>query len=427
MTWKDYELDELAFLFPAMSPEEFEALKGSIGLNGFDPIEPITLWQGRVVDGRHRLMACRELGVEPAVHCLADDADAEGYVLRKNGGARRHLTTGQRGLIGARMAAGSKRGGDRQSKHSAKLRNGLTQGQVAEAMAVSVRLVSQGAAVLKAFEGVADDVVRAVEAGALSLNEAYGLRGTPIDLLQEAVKEAGGNPGELKRILLADEPMDKEVLFAAQWGQADYPLPVFWDGDLQWEYIHWLDMKLTAEGSVFDPEFPCIILPPYCLVLLMDSAVKTASQAAIVDRWFYDLCWGFDDDPEVVFAGNSGRLAGFADYVEQGGQKMARGALGGGKFRGWEDTGAKGINFFAVPPQGAMALTAALMGKEELKVAKSRDMERVAELEKRRREKAAAEANKTDEERIEEWHRWLQGDNARGAPRRGVPNPPPGE
>ena len=63
-----YPLDPCVELFPAMNSDEFNALKQSIQRNGQS--EPILLFQGKVVDGRHRLKACQELGIKPKVQTL---------------------------------------------------------------------------------------------------------------------------------------------------------------------------------------------------------------------------------------------------------------------------------------------------------------------------------------------------------------------
>ena len=183
MTLKDYELHELTELFPAMQDEEFDFLKASIALTGFDPTEPITLWQGKVIDGRHRLLACQELGVEPAVYVLADDVDAEAYVLRKNAGTRRSLTAGQKVLIAAQVSMWGEPGGAWRPiwKRGRRWSNAIEpsqmpQGQAAAAMGVSVRMVAMGASLLKSFAGEPDDskdkLIEAVEQGRISLRDA---------------------------------------------------------------------------------------------------------------------------------------------------------------------------------------------------------------------------------------------------------------
>lgn len=67
-------LHELADLFPQMSEGEYNALRDDISKRG--QIEPILLYKGKVVDGRHRLRACQELGIEPKTTEWQDDEDS---------------------------------------------------------------------------------------------------------------------------------------------------------------------------------------------------------------------------------------------------------------------------------------------------------------------------------------------------------------
>jgi hypothetical protein len=102
-----YTLDLCCHDFPAMQHDEFTALKDSIALNGQK--EPILVWQGKVVDGRHRYQACVELGLAPLVETLDDATSYEvvkstAYLKNVN---RRHLTTGQRAMLAAPLATRS--------------------------------------------------------------------------------------------------------------------------------------------------------------------------------------------------------------------------------------------------------------------------------------------------------------------------------
>lgn len=107
---------------PDMTAEEFAALKADISTNGL--LCPLERYEGSLIDGRHRLRACNELGIEPDIV----DVDLCGqspaaYVWSLNG-ARRHLTASQRAAVAVdmlpqlkeeakkRMAAG---GGDKKS------------------------------------------------------------------------------------------------------------------------------------------------------------------------------------------------------------------------------------------------------------------------------------------------------------------------
>ena len=91
----DYELHELAMVLPEMDEETFSSLKESIIAHG--QREPIILWREPVIDGRHRLKACRELQVTPVVRRLPDDVDPYAFVEDTNL-VRRSLAEGQRVL-----------------------------------------------------------------------------------------------------------------------------------------------------------------------------------------------------------------------------------------------------------------------------------------------------------------------------------------
>ena len=85
-----------------MNSDEFNALKQSIQRNGQS--EPILLFQGKVVDGRHRLKACQELVIEPKVQTLSvknyEQAKSMAFARNIN---RRNLAIGQRALMAAAL------------------------------------------------------------------------------------------------------------------------------------------------------------------------------------------------------------------------------------------------------------------------------------------------------------------------------------
>lgn len=102
------ELHPLANIIPEASPEDFAALVTSIKDVG--QLEPIRTWQGRVIDGRHRLKACEQLSIEPVLREVrpdevdgGTDAALLAYVLALNIN-RRHATTSQRAIAAAKIA-----------------------------------------------------------------------------------------------------------------------------------------------------------------------------------------------------------------------------------------------------------------------------------------------------------------------------------
>ncbi len=84
----------LANRFPLMKDKDVEALAVDIKANGLR--EPITLYQGAILEGRHRYQACAMAGVEPRFEDFTgDDAAALAFVISKNL-HRRHLTAKQK-------------------------------------------------------------------------------------------------------------------------------------------------------------------------------------------------------------------------------------------------------------------------------------------------------------------------------------------
>ena len=157
-------LSPLTALFPPMAAAQYAALKDSIAVQGL--LEPLLVHRGEVIDGRHRWQACQELGVEPRIQLLPDDADPLACVLARNA-ARRDLNPSQRALIAARLSLDSPRG--RPAVQAAA--GSWTVGQAAAQLAVGARSVKRARALL---QGARPDLVAAVEAGRLSVNDAHG-------------------------------------------------------------------------------------------------------------------------------------------------------------------------------------------------------------------------------------------------------------
>ena len=87
----------LADLLPRMSEPEFADLRESIELDGLQ--NSIVLYRGRILDGRNRYRACRELGVPVTFsQFVGTEQQALTYVLSSNQ-HRRHLTASQRAVV----------------------------------------------------------------------------------------------------------------------------------------------------------------------------------------------------------------------------------------------------------------------------------------------------------------------------------------
>jgi hypothetical protein len=97
------EFHPAANLFPSLAEDsvEFLGLVASILEHGLH--EPITLYNGMVLDGRNRLRACRAAGVAPRFTPFNETAMTPLEFVMARNLHRRHLTVGQRALLAAEM------------------------------------------------------------------------------------------------------------------------------------------------------------------------------------------------------------------------------------------------------------------------------------------------------------------------------------
>jgi hypothetical protein len=159
----ELKIHPAAELFPPMTEAEFLGLKEDIREHG--QREDIVVWQGQLIDGRHRLRACRELGIEPHIAELMDSTDPWQYVVSHNL-HRRHLTTAQRAMVGDKLA--SRKQGEKKPDSGIPLSQ-PTQAEAAAMLNVSVDSVKQARKIRKT---ATPETVAAVERGEITLNAA---------------------------------------------------------------------------------------------------------------------------------------------------------------------------------------------------------------------------------------------------------------
>ena len=96
-----YAVHPAAECFPMIDGIDYAEFKGSI--QGIGQLEPIKVDHATnlLLDGRNRLRACEELGIEPKVEFITT-SDAYGYVIGLNL-LRRHMDDVQRKAIAARL------------------------------------------------------------------------------------------------------------------------------------------------------------------------------------------------------------------------------------------------------------------------------------------------------------------------------------
>ena len=174
-----YQYHDVANVFPMMSESELDDLAADIKANGLQL--PIWLFEGKVIDGRNRLIACERAGVTPRVQTWPGPASAlVGFVVSLNL-HRRHLSTGQRGIVAAQLAnldAG---------RHSIPSYEVIEQPDAAALLGVSTSTVQRGRKVID--RGV-PELVAAVKAGTVTIGAAEQVAKLPADK-QRAIVENG--------------------------------------------------------------------------------------------------------------------------------------------------------------------------------------------------------------------------------------------
>lgn len=89
------EAHKFANIFPMIEGQAFEELKKDIKEQGLQ--QTIITYEGKILDGRNRYKACKELGLEPRFEDYKGDKPLE-YVISLNL-KRRHLNEGQKAVI----------------------------------------------------------------------------------------------------------------------------------------------------------------------------------------------------------------------------------------------------------------------------------------------------------------------------------------
>ena len=201
------EFHEYANFFPMMADSEYSGLLQDIQENGL--LEPIVIYNEKILDGRNRYRACMELGIASRFEYLDEKTDPLQYVLSKNL-HRRHLNESQCSMIAARLA--NMRQGERTDLEPSANLQKVSQASAAKMLNVSPRLVAQAKQVL---EIAPSEVIAEIEAGKLAVSK-YARRFTRQKKIQEISignKTLRGN-GKRYSVILADPPWKYDFTFS---------------------------------------------------------------------------------------------------------------------------------------------------------------------------------------------------------------------
>lgn len=158
----------LSEIFPLLEDSEFNALVEDIRTHGL--MQPIVVFENKILDGRNRYRACQEANVTPDFDEYGGD-DALAFVLSLNL-KRRHLNESQRAMVAARLET-MKRGrpGKDANLH-------VSRPEAATSLNVSERSVASAAVVR---DHAAPELRKAVDQGKLAVSEAAKAARLPMD------------------------------------------------------------------------------------------------------------------------------------------------------------------------------------------------------------------------------------------------------
>jgi N6-adenosine-specific RNA methylase IME4/ParB-like chromosome segregation protein Spo0J len=284
-----YEIHSIANIFPSMSDAEFAALKADIAEHG--QREPIWLFEGKVIDGRHRLRACEQLGKNPLARPYAGTKPVD-FVVSLNL-HRRHLSDAQRSAVAAEIS-NLTRGRPEENPPI----GGISQARAAEMLNVSQRNVERAA---KVKHEAVPEVFDALKAGRVSVSAAATIAEAPLHEQREIVargeKEILQAAKEI-RAKKTDERRAERIEKLVELSRGNTPLgeaggrfPVIY-ADPPWRYEH-----AESESRAIENQYPTMTLGEImsmpiddvalddCILFMWATSPKLAEAFEVLDSW----------------------------------------------------------------------------------------------------------------------------------------------
>ena len=271
-----------AAIFPLLKGAEFEALAGDIRKNGLR--EAIWLARDdRILDGRNRLRACEQVGVEPRFQTYDGD-DPLGFVLSLNL-HRRHLNESQRAMVGARVATLGR--GQRQDRVDGSI-DLSTAGELLNVSGGSIKR----ARVVQEHGG--PELVEAVDQGLVTVSDAAAVAKeshTTQRALVGAVQREEVNNLKTAKVR---RDIERQRLEIAE-GRADLPEGKFevividppWPYDTKYDPTHWLGRAACRYPDMSIAELEALELPAAknCVLWLWTTNAFWGEACGLLDVW----------------------------------------------------------------------------------------------------------------------------------------------
>lgn len=199
------EAHPAAAMFPMMPADELQALSADIGAHGL--VEPVVLFEGKILDGRNRVKACELAGVrvDTVAWVPQDDRTPVEFVISSNL-YRRHLSTSQRAIIAATDVLPKL---EAEAKAKQGQRTDLNIGQKVDQSSREPRASEQAAELLgtnrqyvsdaKKIADIAPDLVDEIKSGELTIRDAKTKVKSIVDAADSKNEELWGEAEVAKR------------------------------------------------------------------------------------------------------------------------------------------------------------------------------------------------------------------------------------
>jgi N6-adenosine-specific RNA methylase IME4/ParB-like chromosome segregation protein Spo0J len=290
----EYDIHELCSLFPLMPQDQFDALADDMRANG--QRNPITLYEGKILDGRHRYKACINLGLEPLITHFEGE-DALGFVISHNL-TRRHLDESQRAMIAAKLA--NLKDGQRKSSGASigAPRTEVSQIDAANKMGVGRMSVQRAKKVL---DKGTPELAQAVESGQIAVSVAAKI--AEMEPEQQAQIIADPKPEQaIKKVARQEKEQALADRTIQQSLQATTKLYGVIYADPPWKYETFSEngMDRSADNhyptmSMFDMLAMSIPAADNCVMFMWATVPMLPEAIDLMSTWGFDykshICW----------------------------------------------------------------------------------------------------------------------------------------
>ena len=316
-----YQQHPLAELVPEMTQQEYERHKADIQANGLH--EAIKLFQGKIIDGRHRFRACNDLGLIPRFEEWTGK-DAKQYVISMNV-HRRQLSDNQRALAAASMVATSSRGRNQHTNKGAAVA-APSQKEAAELFDISPDSIQRAKKVLADANPAIIEMVRKDEL-AISMaaqvakypkkDQLKALRSTKVKALAVADEDKAKKSAEVRKKRI--KTIQSRVANNKPLSTAGGPFSLIY-ADPPWRYeaTGQSGSRLRIENHYPTMEVEDICALPVASICDDDAMLFMWVPSSLVRQGYQVLdAWGFEYSTQLVWHKKGGKNPYFGHVAFQ--------------------------------------------------------------------------------------------------------------